>query len=68
MEDLLVDKEQWAVVDPSTKPNATMTEDWEKLDRKARSMIRLYLLNSVLMNVSREDSAKNLWEKLGNLY
>ena len=44
------------------------TEGWEKLDRKARSMIRLYLSDSVLLNVSGEDSAKKLWEKLGNLY
>ena len=64
MEDLLVDKEQWATVDPGTKPTGVSTEDWEKLDRKARSTIRLCLSDSVLLNVSREDSAK----KLGNLY
>ena len=43
MEDLLVDKEQWVAVDPGTKPTGVSTEDWEKLDRKARSMIRLCL-------------------------
>jgi hypothetical protein len=67
MEDLLVDKEQWIVVDPGTQstgtpststqdtgtqPTSTQTtstpptgmskEDWEKLDRRARSTIRLY--------------------------
>ena len=68
MEDLLVDKEQWAVVDPGTKPTGVSTEDWEKLDRKARSTIRLCLSDSVLLNISGEDSAKKLWEKLGNLY
>ena len=68
MEDLLVDKEQWAAVDPGTKPTSVSTEDWEKLDRKARSTIRLCLSDSVLLNVSGEDSAKKLWEKLGNLY
>ena len=68
MEDLLVDKEQWATVDPGTKPIGVSTEDWEKLDRKAKSMIRLCLSDSVLLNVSGEDSAKKLWEKLGNLY
>jgi hypothetical protein len=64
MEDLLVDKEQWIVVDlgtqptgtqpigtqtTSTQPTSTQTtstpptgmskEDWEKLDRRARSTI-----------------------------
>jgi hypothetical protein len=93
MEDLLVDKEQWIVVDPgtqhtgtpststqatSTQPTSTQTtstpaigmlkEDWEKLDRRARSIIRLYLADSVLLNVSREPIAKELWHKLGNLY
>ena len=68
MEDLFIDKEQWAIVDPDTKPTGVSTEDWEKLDRKARSTIRLCLSNSVLLNVSGEDSAKKLWEKLGNLY
>ena len=62
MEDLLVDKEQWIVVDPGTQstgtpststqatgtqPTSTQTtstpatgmskEDWDKLDRRARS-------------------------------
>jgi hypothetical protein len=63
MEDLLVDKEQWIVVDPGTQPTGTPTgtqttgtqptstqttstpptgmskEDWEKLDRRERSII-----------------------------
>ena len=68
MEDLLVDKEQWAVVDPGTKPTCVSTEDWEKVDIKARSMICLCLSDLVLLNVSREDSVNKLWEKLGNLY
>ena len=64
----LVDKEQWAATDPGTKPTGVSTEDWEKLDRKVRSTIRLCLSNSVLLNVSGEDSTKKLWETLGNLY
>jgi hypothetical protein len=93
MEDLLVDKEQWIVVDPGTEPTSTMStsthatgtqptstqttstpptgmskEDWEKLDRRARSTIRLCLTDSVLLNVSRESTANELWNKLGNLY
>ena len=68
MEDILVDKEQWATVDPGTKPTGVSIEDWEKLDRKARSTICLCLSDSVLLNVSGEEFVKKLWEKLGNLY
>ena len=67
MEDLLVDKEQWAAMDPGTKPIGVSTEDWEKLDRKV-STIRLCLSDSVLLNVFGEDSVNKLWEKVGNLY
>ena len=38
MEDLLVDKEQWTAVDPGTKPTGVSTKDWEKFDRKVRSL------------------------------
>ena len=68
MEDLLVDKDQWIVVDPGTKPTAMSDEDWKKLDRKAKSKIRLCVSDSVLFNVSGEAMVKTLWEKLGTLY
>jgi hypothetical protein len=88
IEDLLVEKEQWIVVDPSTQPIGTQSngkeptstqttstpptgmskEDWEKLDRRAQSTIRLCLADSVLLNVSGESTTKELWDKLGNLY
>jgi predicted helicase len=68
MEDLLVDKEQWVVMDPGTKPTATSTKYWEKLDRKVRSTIFLCISDSVLLNVFEEYYANKLWEKLGNLY
>ena len=68
MEDLLVDKDQWIVVDPGTKPMAMSDEDWKKLDRKAKSTIRLCVSGSVVLNVSREATVKTLWDKLGTLY
>jgi hypothetical protein len=52
----------------STPPTGMSKEDWEKLDRRARSTIRLCLAYSVLLNVSGESIAKELWDKLGNLY
>ena len=40
-------------------------EEWKKLDRKEKSTIRLCVLDSVLLNVSGEATAKALWDKLG---
>lgn len=68
MEYLLLDQEKWIVVDLRTTPTGTSKEDWEKLDRKSRSTIRLCLVDYVLFNVLGEDTAKTLWDKLGNLY
>ena len=68
MKDLLVDRDQWIAVDPGTEPTGTSVDDWKKTDRKAKSTIRLCLSDSVLLNVSEEATAKDLWEKLGNLY
>ena len=68
MEDLLVDKDQWVAVDPGTKPTTMSDEDWKKLDRKAKSTIRLCGSDSVLLNLFGEATAKTLWDKLGNLY
>jgi hypothetical protein len=43
-------------------------KEWDKLERRARSTIQICLADSILLNVSGEDSAKKLWDKLGNLY
>ena len=55
-------------MDLGTKPIAMSLKYWDKLDRKERSTIRLCLSDSILLNVSGEDSTKKLWDKLGNLY
>jgi hypothetical protein len=68
MEDLLVVKDQWIIVDPGTAPTRTSRDDCKKLDRKAKSTIQPCLLDSVLLNVSGEATTKDLWDKLGKLY
>jgi hypothetical protein len=68
MEDLLVDREQWTTVYPGTYPTGMSTKEWEKLERRERSMIQLCLADLVLLNVSGEDSAKKMWDKMGSLY
>lgn len=54
MEDLLVEEDQWIIVDPSTTPTGISSKDWEKLDRKVKSTIQLCLSDSVLLNISGE--------------
>jgi hypothetical protein len=39
MEHMLVDRDQWIVVDPGTAHTGTSIDDWKKLDRKAKSTI-----------------------------
>jgi hypothetical protein len=43
MEDLLVERDQWIAVDPGRTPTGTSADDWKKMDRKAKSTIRLCL-------------------------
>eukprot|EP01018_Ginkgo_biloba_P040974 Gb_20270 [translate_table: standard] len=67
MEDLLVDRDQWITVS-GNQPTGMKDEDWQKMDRKAKSLIRLCLSDSMLLNVSGEATTKDLWDKLGSLY
>lgn len=68
MEDLLEDREQWIVMNPGIASIGMSAMDWDKLERRARSTIRIYLADSVFMDMLDEYTAKKLWEKLGNLY
>jgi hypothetical protein len=68
MEYLLVDKDQWIVVYLGTAPTGTSIDDWKKLDQKENITIQLCLSDLVLLNVSEEDTTKDLWDKLGKLY
>ena len=63
-----MEKDQWIVVDQGTKPTTMSDEDWKKLDWKAKSTIQLCVSDLVLLNVSGEAMANNLWDKLGTLY
>jgi hypothetical protein len=63
IENLLVDREQWATVCPGMSRG-----EWEKLKIRARNMIQLCLVDLVLMNVLGENSTKKPCDKLGSLY
>ena len=60
MEDLLVDNDQWIMADLGAKPMRMSDKEWKKLDRKEKSTIRLCVLDSILLNVSREATTKAL--------
>jgi hypothetical protein len=68
MENLLVDRYQWITVDLGTAPTGTSTDDWKKLDQKAKRTIRLCLSDSILLNVREEATTKDLCDNLGRLY
>jgi len=65
---ILVYREEWEFVIPLTIMTITSREEWEKLEKRERSTIQLYLADSVLLNVSGENSTKKLWDNLGSLY
>lgn len=52
----------------SVTGKAMSDDDWEDLDLRAASAIRLNLANNVLANVHGLTTAKELWEKLEELY
>jgi hypothetical protein len=68
MKYMLVDKDQWIVVDTGIAPTITSVDDWKNLDRKSKITIQMCLLDLVLLNVSDEATTKDLWDKLGKLY
>ena len=69
MRDLLVQQGLQRALDVKRKIPLTITEDeWEDLDAKALSTIRLYLEDDVLFNIIGETSARSLWNKLESLY
>ena len=69
MRDLLVQQGlQKALPGKSKKPTAMTNEEWEDLDAKDLSTIRLCLVDDVLFNIVGEDTTSGLWSKLESLY
>jgi hypothetical protein len=69
MWDLLVQQGlQKALVGKSKKPNNMSNEDWEDLDARALSTIRLCLADEVLFNIVGEETTTGLWSKMESLY
>jgi hypothetical protein len=67
MEDILEDRDLWIAVF-GTKPTNMKEEEWVVLERMARNLIRIYLVDSVLLKFSEKKIATTLWKNLGDLY
>jgi hypothetical protein len=69
MRDLLVQQGLQKALAGRSKKLASMTdEDWEDLDARALSTIRLCLENEVLFNIVEETTTTILWTKPESLY
>ena len=69
MRDFLVQQGlQKALAGKSKKPTSMIDEDWEDLDARALSTIRLSLADEVLFNIVEETTTIGLWTKLESLY
>ena len=43
-------------------------DDWEELDQRAMSSIRLCMAKNILANIHGTSTAKELWERFEGLY
>jgi hypothetical protein len=69
MRDLLVQQGlQKALAGKIKKPTSMTDEDWEDLDARALSTIRLCLADEVLFNIVEEETTTGLWNRLESLY
>jgi len=68
MKYILVDREKWVVVSLERIMMGMSREEWEKIERREMSRIRLRLEHLVLLSDSGEDSTKKLWDTLRILY
>ena len=57
-----------ALAGKSKRPAAMDDDDWEEMESRALSAIRLCLADDVLFNIVSETTAAGLWEKLESLY
>jgi hypothetical protein len=69
MHDLLVQQGAVKVLLGKAKQPASITDDdWDEMDGRALSVIRLCLADDVLFNIFTENTRVGLWSKLESLY
>jgi hypothetical protein len=57
-----------ALLGKENKPTTITDEDWDEIDVRALSAIRLCLVDDVLFNIVAEKTTVGLWTKLESLY
>jgi hypothetical protein len=69
MRDFLVQQGlQKALAGKKKKPTSMKDEDWEDLDARSLSTIRLCPIDEVLFNIDEDKTKTGLWRKLESLY
>ena len=70
MEDLLIDQDLWDAIDEDTlwPTDPNLATQYDVTDRKAKGLIRLCLVDSILINVHEKLTMKKLWKKLSEIY
>lgn len=70
MEDLLIDWHLWNVIDEKRlRPiDLTLAAQYDVTDKNAKGLIRLYLVDSILINIHEEPTMKKLWKNLCEIY
>ena len=69
MHDLLVQQGAVKVLLGKEKQPVSITDDdWDEMDGRALSVIRLCLVEDVLFNIFTENTRVGLWSKLESLY
>jgi hypothetical protein len=69
MEDILYYKDMYDPVEKGdTKPDKVTDEDWNKLHRKAVSLIRQWVDLSVFHHVATETNAQTPWKNIEKMY
>jgi len=70
MEDLLIDRDLCDAIDEKKlrSIDLTLATEYDVRDKKAKSLIRLCLANSILINIHEEPTMKKLWKKLSEIY
>ncbi|KAK9057920.1 hypothetical protein SSX86_022759 [Deinandra increscens subsp. villosa] len=66
IEDLLVQNDLDMVL--GERPEKITQEEWGKLDKKAKAIIRLSLSKDVAFNILKETTAKGIMDALSNMY
>lgn len=68
MDNLLEDFDLWEVTSLDVRPIKISQADLDLRDQKAKGLIRLFLGDSILLNVLDEKTTNSLWTWLGFVY